>query len=144
MTFTGMSYLISLNPLHLENIAHVGSYRNLKNHVEFWRNFPNIKIIQAFLILYVNRLKMNWSKCICQNCFMLWDFRFQSQHCACATSWGKITTIWLFVNLNNNITWDGIYNRISFSEYLLNSIKFNSKLCIFTKNVFPICQFKLS
>ena len=28
-------HLISLNPLHLENIAHVGSYRNLKNLVEF-------------------------------------------------------------------------------------------------------------
>ena len=57
---------------------------------------------------------------------MLWDFRFQSQHCACATSWGKITTIWLSVNLNNNITGDGIYNRISFrniSLIQLNSIQ---------------------
>ena len=29
-----MSCLISLNPTHLENIAHVGSWRNLKNLVE--------------------------------------------------------------------------------------------------------------
>ena len=29
-----MSCLISLNPTHLENIAHVGSYRNLMNLVE--------------------------------------------------------------------------------------------------------------
>ena len=29
-----MSCLISLNPKHLENIADVGSYRNLKNLVE--------------------------------------------------------------------------------------------------------------
>ena len=34
MTFKGMSYLISLNPLHLENIAYVGSYRNLKNFID--------------------------------------------------------------------------------------------------------------
>ena len=26
---------ISLNPMHLDNMAHVGSYRNLKNLVEF-------------------------------------------------------------------------------------------------------------
>ena len=32
---TGMYHLISLNSLHLENIAHVGSYRNLENLVEF-------------------------------------------------------------------------------------------------------------
>ena len=31
---TGMSYLISLNPLHLGNIAQIGSYRSLKNLVE--------------------------------------------------------------------------------------------------------------
>ena len=36
---TGMSYLISLNPLHLDDIAHVGSYRYLKNPLEFWRNW---------------------------------------------------------------------------------------------------------
>ena len=46
---SGISYLISLNPLHLENTAHVGSYRNLKNLVEiskithfFGKTFPNL------------------------------------------------------------------------------------------------------
>ena len=39
------------------------------------------------------------------------DFRFQIQRACSATTWDKITTIWLFVNLNNNITWDGIHNR---------------------------------
>ena len=46
---TGMWYLISLNPMHLQNTAHVRSYRNLKNLVEiskmtrfFWENFPKL------------------------------------------------------------------------------------------------------
>ena len=32
-------YLIFLDPLHLENIAHVGSYSNLKNLVDFLKKF---------------------------------------------------------------------------------------------------------
>ena len=37
MTFTGMSYLISLNPLHFKNITHVGSFE----HFVFLYSWPS-------------------------------------------------------------------------------------------------------
>ena len=52
--------LISLNPLHLENIAHVGSFINLKNLVEFEE------------ICACMRCQCNWCKSIAWFCSVNW------------------------------------------------------------------------
>ena len=59
-----MSCLISLSPTHLENIAHVGSYRNLKNLVEFWRNLNmhalSMQFMQKYCLVLFFILNTEW------------------------------------------------------------------------------------